>query len=157
MIYWIDCPGPGRLATMARPRAGDWLEDEIARWRDDGLSLVVSLLEDHEIAELGLQEEPTLCQSSGIEFARLPIVDRGVPDSLMQASELADDIARRVSAGQSIAIHCRAGIGRSSLLAALVLRKLGRDTATAFADISNARGLDVPDTSDQRQWVEAWR
>lgn len=31
-VYWIDKPGPGRLAIMARPRASERLEDEIAGW-----------------------------------------------------------------------------------------------------------------------------
>ena len=34
----------GRLAIMARPRAGDWLEDEISGWRAQGVEIVVSLL-----------------------------------------------------------------------------------------------------------------
>lgn len=48
-----DCPA-GRLAIMPRPRAGDWLEDEAQSWRRQGLDVVVSLLEDNEVAELDL-------------------------------------------------------------------------------------------------------
>jgi hypothetical protein len=32
------------LAIMPRPRAGDWLEDEIDQWQREGLKIVVSLL-----------------------------------------------------------------------------------------------------------------
>lgn len=34
---------------MARPRAGEWLEDEIAGWRAQSVDIVVSLLEPAEI------------------------------------------------------------------------------------------------------------
>src|SRR5713101_2898754 len=50
-IHWIDLPVAGRLAIMARPRAGDWLADEIAGWRAAGIDIVVNLLEPAEIAE----------------------------------------------------------------------------------------------------------
>ena len=39
-IYWIDGVSSGRLAIMARPRAGDWLDDEIANWALEGVRAV---------------------------------------------------------------------------------------------------------------------
>jgi len=36
-ICWIAWQSPGRLGIMARPRAGDWLEDEIGGWQRDWL------------------------------------------------------------------------------------------------------------------------
>ena len=42
------------------------------------------------------------------------------------------------------------GIGRSSLLVALVLMSLGTDLDEALAAIGNARSLDVPETEEQR-------
>ncbi len=44
-IHWIDLPAGVRLAIMARPRAGDWLDGEIAGWRAEGIGVMVSLLE----------------------------------------------------------------------------------------------------------------
>lgn len=44
-IYWIDPAKPGRLAIMAPPRSGDWLEDEILGWGEERIDVVVSLLE----------------------------------------------------------------------------------------------------------------
>ncbi|WP_315755825.1 MULTISPECIES: hypothetical protein [unclassified Bradyrhizobium] len=31
-LHWIDLPIAGRLAIAARPRAEDWLADDIAAW-----------------------------------------------------------------------------------------------------------------------------
>ena len=154
---WIDGPTVGRLAIMARPRAGDWLADEVAGWRADGIDVVVSLLEPDEIAELGLDREAGLCRRQGIEFMSFAIPDRGVPASLREATALARLLARRVGDGKAIAVHCRAGIGRSSLIAACVLVCLGAIVSDAFDSIGKARGVQVPDIEGQREWVAVFR
>jgi len=148
-IYWIDTGQAQRLAIMARPRAGDWLEDEVAHWRQSGIGIVVSLLERDEVDDLGLVQEAALCRASGIEYLSFPIPDRGLPDT-DAAIRFAADLARR---GQAIAIHCRAGIGRSSIMAAAVLVNCGRPPEEALSAIARARGLSVPDTDAQRDWV----
>ena len=149
-IHWIDLHVAGRLAIMARPRAGDWLEDEIAGWRAAGIDIVVSLLEPAEIAELGLEPESGLCREYGIELISFPIRDRGVPPSASEAAALARDLAAQIAAGKAVAVHCRAGIGRSSVIAACVMVSAGTEPHAAFDIIAAARGTHVPDTDEQR-------
>ncbi|MDE1145186.1 MAG: protein-tyrosine phosphatase family protein [Azospirillaceae bacterium] len=156
-LYWINSEGlswTGRLAIMARPRSGDWLEDEIAGWRDAGVGEVVSLLEPAEVRELGLEEEAALCRASGQAFTAFPIPDRGVPDSIRQTAALTRRLIQALATGQSVAVHCRAGIGRSSLMVAGVMACGGLDVGQAFARIAQARGVPVPDTEGQRDWVQ---
>jgi protein-tyrosine phosphatase len=154
-IYWIAAPLAGRLAIMARPRAGDWLEDEIGSWQRAGVNTVVSLLEGEEVDELGLSQEAALCATRNIAFVSFPIPDRGLPASNTAALLLADRLAREIEAGQSVAVHCRAGIGRSAMMAALVLITTGIEGAAIFDLIGQARGVPVPDTTAQRDWVMA--
>jgi protein-tyrosine phosphatase len=153
-VYWIDLPTSGRLAIMARPRAGDWLDDEIAAWRLEGIDCVVSLLEPWEVTELGLQRDPALCREHGMEFASLPIPDRGVPQSSRDTVRLAQAVTTIIGGGKSDAVHCRAGVGRSSLVAACILAYADIDANAALEMISKARGCPVPDTEEQRRWVE---
>lgn len=47
------------------------------------------------------------------------------------------------------------GIGRSGLMAAGVLIQLGITADMAWQRISKARGISVPDTDEQKQWVSA--
>ena len=148
-IYWIEHDFAQRLAITARPRAGDWIEDEIDHWHHVGIGLIVSLLEPDEAAELGLQRERELCVARGIDFLPFPIPDRGVPDRHDTLTFL-----RQVRAtGKPVAFHCRAGIGRSSLMAASLLTFDGLDADEAFTLIQSARGVAVPDTEAQRLWV----
>lgn len=155
-LYWIDLPLAGRLAIMARPRAGDWLEDEISAWRGEGVDIVISLLEREEVVELSLQREDALCRGRGMEFVSFPIPDRGVPSSMREVVALARTAAERIDQGKAVAVHCRAGIGRASVIAACVLACSGIDPKAAFDLIARTRGVPVPDTDAQRDWVVAF-
>jgi protein-tyrosine phosphatase len=152
-LYWIEGPWPGRLAIMPRPRGGDWLEDEVRSWQQAGVAVVVSLLTAEEIAELDLTQEPACCRASGVEFVSYPIPDRGVPSSRTAAAELTRRLEGLLAGGKGVAIHCRAGVGRSGLLAACLLVRAGLETQAAFTRISTARGWLVPDTPEQAEWV----
>jgi protein-tyrosine phosphatase len=152
-IYWISEVTIGRLGIMARPRSGEWLRDEVSGWCNAGLKAVVCLLESSEIRELELHDESILCEASQIEFISFPITDRGVPSSVRQTVKLADRVVSLLRDESSVAIHCRAGIGRSSLIAACVLLKLGFRREELFPLLSRVRGVPVPDTPAQVQWL----
>jgi predicted protein tyrosine phosphatase len=155
-LHWIELTAAGRIAISARPRADDWLETEVGEWTTSGLDMVVSLLERDEVSELGLQREAEFCRASGIEFVSFPIPDRGVPEAGSHVSQIANSIANTIADGGSIAIHCRAGIGRASMIAACALICLGIEASDALARIKTARGLTVPDAEEQRDWIIAF-
>ena len=138
---------------MPRPRAAEWLQDEVQGWSENDVSVVVSLLEGEEIYDLGLAEEANLCRFADIEFLSFPIPDRGVPPDASAARGLADRLLTFAQEGKAVAIHCRAGIGRSSLVAAMTLILSGLTANEALEAIGAARGLDVPDTDEQRRWL----
>jgi protein-tyrosine phosphatase len=155
-LHWIDLSSPGRLATAARPRADDWLDDAIAGWAADGVDIVVCLLELSEVHELGLQREEELCRSHGFAFISFPIPDYSLPESRQEASRLARRLVGELEQGRSIVIHCRAGIGRSSTIAACTMICAGICAADALSRIEAARGVRVPDTEAQREWMMAF-
>jgi protein-tyrosine phosphatase len=153
--YWIEA-GPLRLAILPRPRGWDWLPDDIAAARRDGVDVIVSTLTKAENQELGLSEEAKCCKESMIEFLSFPIEDRSLPDSEGGVNSFIDSLGKRVKQGKSVAIHCRAGIGRSSLLCACLLVRRGLSAESAFEKIQLARGCAVPDTEEQRSWVQSF-
>jgi len=152
-IHWIDGPWSGRLAISSRPRGGDWLEDEVRSWHQAGLNIIVSLLTDDEITDLSLKQETELCEAYGLKFLAFPIKDRGVPPSLRAAVDFLRRLEKALAQGESLLIHCRQGIGRSALMAASLLVIIGLDPDSAFQRVSTARGVSVPETTEQREWV----
>ena len=153
-VFWIAGPWPGRLGILLRPRGGDWLGDETAAWREAGVDMVVSLLEPEEAAQLVLESEAAAAAASGVVFRPFPIPDRGVPTSRESVAELASEIVDALEEGRSVAVHCRQGIGRSGLIVGGVLVVTGRDPVTALKTIAESRGLEVPETEEQRQWLK---
>ena len=152
-LHWIDWKWPGRLAISVRPRGGDWLDDEVVGWRAAGIDTVVSLLTPPEEAELGLEREHGLCHRNFLEFLSFPITDREVPTSFAEAVQLIQRLESTLRNGRNVAIHCRQGIGRSGIIAAGLLVDAGLAPDEALARVSRARGLTVPDTPEQRDWV----
>jgi protein-tyrosine phosphatase len=151
-VFWISGPWHGRLGILPRPRGGDWLTDETTAWREAGVDVVVSLLEPEEEAQLVLEGEAAAAAASGIDFRPFPIPDRGVPASRESVAELANSIVDALDEGKNVAVHCRQGIGRSGIIAGGVLVAAGQDVTTALKAISDARGIEVPETEEQRRW-----
>ena len=151
--YPIEGPWSGQLVIVPRPRGGEWLDDEVRVWKALGFDVVVSLLTRSELNELGLMAEAEISRASGLQFCEFPIPDMGVPESLSTGRGLVSQLLGALEAGQKIAVHCRQGIGRSGLIAASVLVASGCDPETAFSQVSAARGLSVPETPKQREWV----
>jgi protein-tyrosine phosphatase len=137
---------------MAAPRPSDSLDDTILGWRSEGIDVVVSLLEPSEAPGL-TEAETQLCLEFGIEFLSFPIRDKTVPADLEAFSRIVAHLAAQISTGQGVAIHCRAGIGRSTTLASCILITLGIDAEVALDMIAEARGVEVPETEAQRQWI----
>ena len=120
-LFWIPGPWRGKLTVAARPRGGDWLEDEVSAWHRAGLDVVVSLLEKDEASELELAREGEAVESNSVQFISFPIPDRGVPAFTRDALALLTSVAAALDEGKNVAVHCRQGIGRAGLLAASLL------------------------------------
>lgn len=145
--------GKGFLAVMPKPVTGECAEDEFANLSRIGIQQVVSLLESDEAELFDLHEESALCEKNGMGFLHYPICDRGLPESLDDFVEFTHQIFRDVESGVSTVVHCLAGIGRSGITACGVLIHSGMTAEAAFYQITEARGLQVPDTEQQREWI----
>jgi protein-tyrosine phosphatase len=136
--------------VIARPRGGDWLDDEVRAWRRAGLNVVVSLLETEEAAQLELDSEGTVAQAHGVQFLSFPIPDRGVPASTRDAL---GRLSASLDEGKNVVVHCRQSVGRSGMVAAGLLIAAGMTAEQAIETVSQARGATVPETAEQLQWI----
>lgn len=155
-IHWLEGPWPGKLALAARPRGGDWLGDEVASWKQAGVNAVLSLLTSEEEQDLELSDEAGETREQGLEFSSFPIPDRQVPPSEENLGEVRDKVNRQLSAGRNVLAHCRQGVGRSGLVAACLLVMNGMSPGAAIEVVSGGRGVRVPETSEQREWIERY-
>jgi len=153
--FWIRREGL-RLAITPRPRGYDWLVDDIRLLKRAGVDVLVSALTPYETEDMGLLEESQCCQNYGLEFFSFPIEDRSVPASFSEFDGLLNSLTDRLCKGKAVGVHCRAGIGRSSMIVASALIRDGLSVDSAFRAIQDARGCSVPDTAEQRQWVERY-
>ena len=155
-LYWLDGPWKGKLALAARPRGGDWLEDDVANWKKAGVGAVLSLLTPEEQNELELQNEAREVQGQGLRFSSFPIPDLQVPRSEAKLAETLKNVTANLSAGKNVLIHCRQGIGRTGIIAACLLIQSGMSPGAAVELVSAARGMVVPETAEQREWIERY-
>lgn len=153
-VFWIDGLAHGRLGIVPRPRGGDWLEDELLSWRNEGVDVVVSLLERHEELELGLTDEAAL-SAQMFSYYSSPVPDLDVPRDREKFLLVVAKVVSHLSEGKSVIVHCRQSVGRSGLFAAAVMLLLGFSLDDALQRIARARGCTVPETDAQMVWLKA--
>lgn len=146
--------GDGFLAIMAHPSLDPEAPASVHNISRLNIKLVVSLLEPSESRRLGLEAERSAVKAHGMEFISFPIPDMGLPPSVEDFARITYYLFKQVNVGVNTLIHCRAGIGRSGLVSAGVLLHLGWSADEAFKYVSHIRGIRVPETPEQREWLE---
>jgi hypothetical protein len=125
----------------------------MGRIKNGGVDTLVSLLEPAEAKYLGLADERAAAVEAEMEFLSFPISDRCVPLDLDPFRAFIERIALRVASGERVGVHCRGSIGRSTIATACTLIHLGWIPQAALTAIGRARGMPVPDTPEQENWI----
>jgi protein-tyrosine phosphatase len=151
--YWISAVQTGKLALSPKPQGGDQLRLDLSAWQSVGISVLVCLLTEAEQSELELEQEGPLWRSMGLIFIHYPMADYSIPTSMTASLALIRQLQAHLRAGEGVLVHCRGGIGRSGLLCSSLLVAQGYDPASAMQIVSQARGVESPETDSQREWV----
>jgi protein-tyrosine phosphatase len=157
MFRSIEIPDTvnGEIYLHSMPGRYEQLHLAAEEINEKGISKVVSLAPDQEI-EKKSPDFARAIQSGAFVTSRIsfPIEDYGIPSDRKAFLELSDDLAKAVKNGESILIHCGAGIGRTGILATSVLMSLGIDPQTAIELVRAAgSGPETPDQEDLVNWV----
>jgi protein-tyrosine phosphatase len=125
-------PPGGRLWGASRPGYPDvpasprQIEAAVREWAGAGVDVVITLMEDEEIARIcpGLFEA---LRRQGLTSLRFPIPDFGAPAPAQAEAFCAfvDDVRGRLARGQAVLAHCNAGQGRTALFLATLLKGCG--------------------------------
>ena len=155
-IFWIspDADAPAsRLAIVLRPRGGESLRNELSCINHAGIGTLVSMLEHWEADYLGLEQEEQIASEIGLSFLSCPIPDRTVPSDKASFRRFIHGLVTRLQSMETVGVHCRGSIGRSTIAVACVLIHFGWTPESALDAIEIARGCSVPDTEEQREWI----
>jgi atypical dual specificity phosphatase len=132
----------GHLFACAYPWGSEGLDGLAER----GINVVVNLHErGHKAAHL---------ERLGLTEVHLPVPDFTAPTPA-QLAQGVRTIVEALSAGQNVAVHCAAGLGRTGTLLACYLVSTGLDPASAIKQIRAARPGSV-ETAEQVAAIEAF-
>ncbi len=149
-VGMTHCPGRNHTDTSGRRWHGDLAADltSIEAW---GARALVSLIEAHEFARLGVPDLTTQIRRGRLDWYHLPIRDLCAPD---------DDFARAwakngaailqyLQDGEKIVVHCAAGRGRTGTVAARLLVDFGIPPAEAIETVRRARPGAIESTAQE--------
>ncbi|MBO1924091.1 dual specificity protein phosphatase family protein [Thiomicrorhabdus sp. 6S3-12] len=129
-VYPICQIGNGEIIMMPKPNAKT-LAADIAFYRNNGITHLVSLLRQPEMEALQLLDEEPLSRQAGMQFLHFPIKDMDVPDfdSLQKFNR---QLLPQIEQGAKVAIHCHGGRGRAGTVAVSLMLEAGIELSQAL-------------------------
>lgn len=139
----LDIPGlPGKLIFTPCPGTRETsLQEALATLRQAGAAGVISLMPQTELDANDAGQIDAQCQALGLDWYHLPVADEQVPlvdfDAAWQ--QASGSILATLRSGQSLAIHCKGGSGRTGLIAARILIEAGVPLEQAISRVQALR------------------
>jgi ADP-ribosylglycohydrolase len=160
--HWIE---PGRVLGGEHPSGGGEraTRKRIARLVDAGIDCFFDLTEPGELDSY----EPLLAAAARgreIAYLRRPLPDHGLPNSDATMREILETLDGVLKEGRTVYLHCRAGIGRTNLVAGCWMARRDGAGAAALEELNrrwrnNGRSRNwpiVPETQEQEEFVRTW-
>lgn len=146
---WVAV-GPGRLALWHRPRLRGvpWLPRA-------GCDRVVTLLSERE----GGREIGALVERAGLDWTWIPLPGGRPPTGAPaeRVREAIRELSGRLDAGESVLLHCSAGIHRTGMVAYALLRHRGLGPDEALGRIEAMRPVTRAGLLPAHlAWGDAW-
>ncbi|MEY4267987.1 MAG: hypothetical protein RIS90_2522 [Pseudomonadota bacterium] len=153
LLGMSHCPGRRGLDSGGRQwaRVLDADLQTIQAW---GASAVLSLVEPHEFARLGVPDFAQAIARTPLQWLPVPITDMATPGAATLAAWRSQGPAllQALGQGQRVLVHCAAGLGRTGMLVAKLLVLHGVSAEEAIAQVRRARPGTI-ETEAQAEWV----
>jgi hypothetical protein len=118
-------------------------------------SFVVCLTERHELVDRYPAYVAWLDQHAPARAAWFPVPDLGAPP-VEQFARIVGTIADRLTASETVVVHCAAGIGRAGTVAAGVLMQIELPHDDALAHVAAHRPMAGPEAGAQQRLLRDW-
>jgi protein-tyrosine phosphatase len=125
----------------------------LAEWQQFGVRVVYSLINADEWGAKALRDSRREITAAGIRRIDFPIDDFWVPRDAAAFQAAAADALRTATTGDTIAVHCNAGWGRTGMfLVEMAIQHFGFDVPQAVAWVRQAVPPAV-ENQDQYQFL----
>ena len=155
-LFFGPCPG-----LQIEPHGGLSIDDQaldktMRDLADKGVELLVGIVEDVEIEELDYRDIQDAAARQRIAVKRCPLPDFTAPDAdfLQRWRPIETRAIALLRRGGGVAVHCLAGEGRSPLMAAYLLVRLGLTPDNALHAVRTALP-DAIETDEQLGFLAA--
>lgn len=145
---------PGELYVSPMPYGRYDRERVFRKYLRQKIQKVVVLLSDDEIARRCKRDLKKLYSRNGMEVIQFPMVDFLQPGHA-RMDRLIPDLLSALRAGDRIAVHCHAGVGRSSVIVAClsaVILDRPVDQVIAFM----REHMETNITVEQKRFIAGW-
>jgi protein-tyrosine phosphatase len=144
---------PGKKAQGMHVLWDRNLREDLSRLKEYyQTDVLITLIEKHEFSFLHIDNLFRELDSLGIKHIWFPIKDESVPDSLDIFMPLVKQIIHLTSLGNTVIIHCRAGLGRTGMVVACCLVALGYAPKRAIEVVRNTREYTI-ETEEQEEYI----
>jgi ADP-ribosyl-[dinitrogen reductase] hydrolase len=156
--YWVL---PGRVLAGEYPGGAspELTRERLSRLLDAGIDCFLDLTRPQELTpyEASLPTE--------VDYLRCPLLDHGIPASPDEMTQIMQCLRGALREGRVVYLHCRAGIGRTGMVAGCLLTERGLSGEEALAELNrlwqqsarSAQWPTVPETTEQIEYVRRWK
>lgn len=125
----IMMPCPGTQETN--------LESTVSQLKGQGVTAILSMMADEEMNKLNAENLPDICKQNSIHWFNMETDDHKVPgeEALSKWNQYKDKLVGAINQGNTVAVHCKGGAGRTGVGVAMLLLELGWNGDQAITDV----------------------
>jgi ADP-ribosylglycohydrolase len=156
--YWVL---PGRLLAGEYPGGAtpELTRERLSQLLDAGIDCFLDLTRPQELTPY----EASL--PTDVDYLRCPLLDHGIPANPGEMTQIMQCLRGALREGRVVYLHCRAGIGRTGMVAGCLLTERGLSGEEALVELNrlwqqSARSghwPTVPETPEQIEYVRRWK